>query len=677
MAVVLGVRAAKIVSAELRVKVSKFVLWTDSKCVLYWIHSPKVKSVFVQNRIVEIKASNYECRYVPTTENPADIPSRGCSLSDLKSSSLWWRGPDFLLSPETSWPQNEFATSDNAEVEELEPVVPALLRVPVSDVGIGFIVDIERFSCLTKLLRVTSWILRFRDKITGRHLVFSDCLSSDELNAALLVWIRFVQASSFKDSDFKSAQFRHLNMFIDDLGILRCRGRLEHSSLPTSAKKPILLPKKSAFTFLLIASIHKAMFHASARQTLASVRNDYWIPHGRSVVRSVLNRCQLCRRVEGGPFKLPASPALPSQRVVRDHPFSTTGVDYFGPLFIKHVNPAAPDETTMKVWICLFTCAVTRAIHLEVVLDNSSDQFFLCLQRFSAIYGSPSLLISDNAKQFVSASEILKTVFTADSVQDFCSSVNIKWQFIPALSPWMGGFYESLVGVTKRCLRKVLGPKCLDLVQLQTVVAEVSSIVNSRPLIECDLDATEIALSPAHFLGKGGRSSLPAVPDDPDPDPFSLQTARLTLIETWSKGQRILNEFWNSWHKEYLATLRDRQLKNLNSHSSSNIPISKGTVVLLREPLLPRIRWKMGRVVELQTSLDGNVRSVSVRLANKRIVVRPLKLLYPIESSVVDEDPLNLPLVEDRAVRTTRKAALTARKVIGEQLDSSDSEDDI
>ena len=241
----------------------------------------------------------------------------------------------------------------------------------------------------------------------------------------------------------------------------------------------------------------------------------------------------------------------------------------------------------------------------------------------------------------------------------------------------MGGFYKSLVGVTKPCLRKVLGPKCLDLVQLQTVVAEVSAIVNSRPLVECDFDATEIALSPAHFLGNAGCGSLPAVPNDSDPDPFSVQTDRPSLIETWSIGQSNLNEFWNSWHKEYLATLRDRKLKNLNYHSSSAIAISKGTVVLLREPQLPRIRWKMGRVVELQTSLDGNVRSESVRIANKRIVVRPLKLIYPIESSVVDEDPLNLPLVEDRPVRTTRKAALTVRRAIGEQLDSSDSEDDI
>ena len=396
MAVVLGVRAAKIVSAELRVKVSKFVLGTDLKCVLYWIHSPKVKLL-----------------------DPADIPSRGCFLSELKSSSLWWRGPDFLLSPESSWPQNDFATSDNVEVEDLEPVL-ALLRVPVSDIGIGFIVDVERFSSLTKLLRVSSWIIRFRDKVTGRHLVFSDCLSSDELNAALLVWIRFVQASSFQDSDFKSAQFRHLNMFLDDIGILRCRGRLEHSSLPIAAKKADSSAKKICFHFSSDHFDSQSDVSASVRQTLASVCNDYWIHHGRSVVRSVLNGCQLCRCVEGGPFKLLALPALPSQRVVRDHPFLTTGVDYFGPLFIKHVNPAAPDQATMKVWICLFTCAVTRAIHLEVVLDNSSDLFFLCLQRFSAIYGFPSLLISDNAKQFVSASEILKTVFTSDSVQDFC-----------------------------------------------------------------------------------------------------------------------------------------------------------------------------------------------------------------------------------------------------------------
>ena len=122
------------------------------------------------------------------------------------------------------------------------------------------------------------------------------------------------------------------------------------------------------------------------------IRQNYWIPHGRTEVRKVLQNCITCRRIEGGPYKMPVMPPLPKERVTQSTPFSYTGNDYFGPLYIREATEIK------KVWICLFTCLAVRAVHLELVKDMTTEQFLLCLQRFIACHlGTPKQITSDNA----------------------------------------------------------------------------------------------------------------------------------------------------------------------------------------------------------------------------------------------------------------------------------------
>lgn len=116
------------------------------------------------------------------------------------------------------------------------------------------------------------------------------------------------------------------------------------------ARTPILLPKKSHVTDLLIDSYHRKSMHLGVSQTLSMVRHTYWIPQGRSEVKRVLRRCTICKRHEGGPYRMPIMPPLPRKRVNESSPFTYTGVDYFGPIYVK------TDGVTKKVWVCLFTC---------------------------------------------------------------------------------------------------------------------------------------------------------------------------------------------------------------------------------------------------------------------------------------------------------------------------------
>ena len=124
------------------------------------------------------------------------------------------------------------------------------------------------------------------------------------------------------------------------------------------------------------------------------MRHRYLVPQGRSAVRRVLRSCTMCRRHESGRYKMPVMPPLPAERVSESPPFTYTGVDYFGPLFIK------TNKIREKVWVCLYTCLVTRAVHLEMMHDMSTQQYLLGFRRFVARHSCPKKVISDNAAQF-------------------------------------------------------------------------------------------------------------------------------------------------------------------------------------------------------------------------------------------------------------------------------------
>ena len=174
-----------------------------------------------------------------------------------------------------------------------------------------------------------------------------------------------------------------LNLQLDTKGLLRCQGRLANAELSQAAKYPKLLPKNAHFTQLVIKDVHRRVLHSGVSQTLATVRQEYWIPHGRAIIKRILKICRVCRRVEGAPFAMPRMPDLPRERVARSQPFEYTGIDYFGPLYIKEfyqVTDKSPEQIERKVWVCLFTCFTIRAIHLELVGDMSAEEFLLCLR---------------------------------------------------------------------------------------------------------------------------------------------------------------------------------------------------------------------------------------------------------------------------------------------------------
>ena len=138
----------------------------------------------------------------------------------------------------------------------------------------------------------------------------------------------------------KSIVKNQLNPKIESDVLIRCYGRLNDADFPEETINPILLPTWEKIVELLIEDHHKKTFHAGVNHTLAQIRMKYWIPKGRAEVKRVLRKCNVCQKYQGGPFKMPSMSPCQNNKVIRSLPFQHTGLDYFGPLYIKCGNHA-------------------------------------------------------------------------------------------------------------------------------------------------------------------------------------------------------------------------------------------------------------------------------------------------------------------------------------------------
>ena len=216
--------------------------------------------------------------------------------------------------------------------------------------------------------------------------------------------------------------------------------------------------------------------------------------------------------------------------------------------------------------------------------------------------------------------------------------------------------------------------------QLLTILAEVEAIINSRPLVYVDDDInSNISLTPSHFLTLNPRIGTPTCDIDTEDYDFSLnESSADKLLLKWKKGMKHLERFWKIWRDEYLMNLRERTRTQLReAKKRSQYPAQIGDVVLIKDDL-PRGNWRIGKITQLMTSFDEQVRSAKVILTSKRIISRPLNLLYPIECSDGNHDGTsdkNTPIqaldndAETVRQRPKREAAQRAIKRIREQID--------
>ena len=167
--------------------------------------------------------------------------------------------------------------------------------------------------------------------------------------------------------------------------------------------------------------------------------------------------------------------------------------------------------------VCLFMCATTRAVHLEVVLDLTVDSFMLAFRKFTSRRSVPRTMMSDNASTYLAAADELQELLDSTSLKEALGGYGATWQFIPKRAPWYGGYWERLVGLTKQALKKTLG-RSLSPCRFSRQLLWKS---RDRPLTYVLADVTDIEpLTPAHLLYGRRMTTLPHsnVEDPEDPD---------------------------------------------------------------------------------------------------------------------------------------------------------------
>ena len=368
-------------------------------------------------------------------------------------------------------------------------------------------------------------------------------------------------------------------------------------------------------------------------------------------MKKILASCTVCRRYEGRGYRVPPQGDLPEFRLSQKPAFTYVGVDYAGPLYTKESN----HSELQKVYVLLFTCCSTRAIHLELATDMSADTFIRCLRRLTARRGTPEIIVSDNAKTFKSAAKVLRKVFSYPSVKRFIAGRRITWRFNVDRAPWWGGFFERMIQNVKRCLRKTLRNARLNYDELHTILVEVEGTLNSRPLTYVSSDDPEEPLTPSHLMY--GRRIL-SLPDVGASSQDSINQA--VSSEDLPRRRRylglLLQHFWKRWSREYVTELRN--LHRQRSRPESRVSISVGDVVTVFEDNLPQSQWRLGRVEQLIPGADNCVRAAVIKVITKSgrpmTVKRPVQKLFPLEIVTHDEQ------LQDEARRPRRAAAINA-----------------
>ena len=613
--------------------------YTDSKVALYWIRgTTKEWKPFVENRVNEVRRlvlSEY-WKHCPGQENPADLPSRGIAPTELVTSKLWRHGPDWLVDTRFIIEEEELCMPEECAKEVRVTHCYLACNSSTWDLcNIGKLVDCEKFSQMRRLLRVTAYVIKFANlfKVKGNNMDNGMELTTSELMRAEDLWVKESQGSLLQHKSFRAWE-QQFHLFLDS-GVWRCKGRIDNAQVPYCTRYPALLDKEHRFTQLVVENAHKRVLHNGVKETLTEIRSKFWIARGRQFVRQVLLNCTVCHKTECKPYPVPPAPPaspLPDFRVREAPAFSYTGVDLAGPLYIKDKGI----NTNNKVWICLYTCCVTRAVHLEIVPRMTAEAFIRSFKRFTARRGFPVMMISDNAKTFKSAAKMVRSVIDDREVQQYLTGLKTEWVFNLERAPWWGGIFERMVKSTKRCLKKTIGKAKLAYDELLTALTEVEMILNSRPLSYVSTEDIEEPLTPSHLMTGRRLLSLPDAVHYRRPtedSEFRVDVCHETVNQRMRHLNCTLNHFWRRWRTEYLL-----QLRECHSYDKSGVKNREpkvGEVVLLRSDSKLRGLWKLARVQQILRSRDGQVRGAVLQLpsgeSGSNILRRPLQYLYPLE----------------------------------------------
>ena len=598
-------------------------------------------------RIAEIqkKTSADDWYHIPSRENIADILTKGVNPGKLGPDSVWQSGPKWLVDDQSEWPVTDPVL--NAEEKEVirgyqtsisKKIQSLLSSAQIEDV-MSLDALIRKYSCLEKLIRVAAYVLRLMGRKpppkhgvdlqpgmltefikTGEREIISKAVSALEYHEAWMFLICWEQKRRLDSR-------KHSNLVLKDVEIkLTCHGdnRILKQKVVSSRMKnfPVGFSNKGELPVVpsgplakLVTQHYHDKYHVDIDTTVAHVRNDVWIPRVRKLASEIDKRCKICL-IKRNKVSSQLMGNLPEFRFEMASAFTAVCMDLFGPIIIKDDCVKKGSKIYKKVFGVMFTCTASRAVHIDVAIDYSTEAILHTLRRLMSLRGDVKLIVSDPGSQLVGASKELiswRKSWSQDDLDRFSASRGVEWKFIMAASQHQNGAAESMIKFSKGVLKSLVksyGDSRLTLNELNTLLLETANLVNERPIGVKPNSQTDVEYLSPNSLLLGRNSSRISSGPFQCRELFELNqqaiTSRFLLV------QRICDQFWSNWTKLYFPTLLWQQKWH---HLKRNLQVND--VCVLSDSGVFRGEWRLCRVSDTYPDSNGVVRNVEVVVARR------------------------------------------------------------
>ena len=619
---VMSVRLSKSIQHHMAMKFEGIVHIIDSTCTLATLHKDTVAlKEFMGNRVGECLETTDpgDWHHVPSADNVSDLATRcNATLEDISPESAWMKGPDWMSRPRDEWPTSQDYSGAKIPDEEL------VKFTNITCMTLEALIDGNHFKNLkgrtyTLLLRVVAIVM----KITKEHSFKIQALNAEDLKAAEEHCLK--ESMQLTKREMDCGKLKSLRPRVDDDGVIVLGSRAEEGFRAHYGNErfPILV-YKDPLAYLWMKHVH-AEDHSGITRTVAKSRGKYWIVRGRRLAEKIRSSCYRCRLLDKLLAMQQMAP-LPMNRLAMSPPFNVTSLDLFGPIEIKDT---VKGRVKKKVWGVIFDCSATRAIHLDLTENYSTDAILQTIRRFVAIRGCPSEIQSDQGSQLIAAAkDIAELVRDWDwnCVSSWAANQKITWNVVPAEGQHQNGLSESLIKSVKRSIKLRVGPHTFSFGELQMIMFEIANIINSRPIgvaSGCDLDDPK-PLTPNDLLLGRATGEVPQGPFD----------SNRSITRRFRFLQQIITDWWDQWYRVVLPTLVP-SYKWLQRHRNVQVD----DVCLIRYGKDKRATYRLGRVKQIKKGSDGLVRKVTLqyKLPSEKVfrnVDRPIQgiaVIVPVE----------------------------------------------
>ena len=630
-AVAMGRLVTEVSRTLLDYELERSVFWIDSEIVLYWLNSSSFKfKPFVSARIQEFQDSHplwkLQVRHVPSNENPADCLTKPLSPERLKP---WHEGEycSFLKEQEDNWPAektffdlNEIKPFLEERVQPLDPGLPKGKKHPrvVTENVNRMVLNVQAENvdldiCQQLMVYFSTWgnivraVSHMQQIFSSKNIKLELVHTPQTIKTAEITIYYICQAELRKDMTKTKQRFRKYNPVVDGNGLIRSKGRLVETELSDEVKYPILLPGEYEALRILAIHYHRQFLHQGYRVVIVNLLQlGLVIGGGKALLKSVADKCFFCR-IRRRKLLQQQMAALPSFRIkVREAPFASVAIDFFGNLKIKVSRNASINGAVMIV-----TCMTTRCIHLELCSLLDTNSFLQGWRRFVSSRGvHPNHVFSDGGGAFIGAHHPL-TQWIVEWDQCLISrefpqtQFKFDWKFNVPTASHMNGVVESLINSVRKGLDAAIVNYTRSILTFEnwsTVLSEVTYVINSRPLFP-ERDPWDFhCVTGNDILHPYGQPGIPKFGQE-------LGDCR----KMFSVAQNKVASFWNAWLKNMPPQLIERSQW---FRSRDNLQV--GDFVLVLEPGLkrntaPRSVWKKAIITGIHPSKDGLVRSVTLR----------------------------------------------------------------